>query len=198
MCRVRTKSKREASSQNLTLKTSHMLNISYNFLNGFELISKMTRGPSHSAEIRWSVEKSHVCPLHTLTSPATATLTRWGWKAIQLMVPIRWPRNPSWYLMVLSVSPLSLYTLIDWPTIPLHTQPRQQQSPTGKKSHHCLPVQNNCPCVQQTGPLFFNSTIKETKIQWLVHCAIQQQVMWYSNKKPWQNATISNSEQILK
>ena len=61
MCRVRTRSKREASSQNLTRKTSHMLNISYNFLNGFELISKMTCGTSQSAEIRRSAEKSHVC-----------------------------------------------------------------------------------------------------------------------------------------
>ena len=61
MCRVRTRSKHEASSQNLTRKTSHMLNIPYNFLNGFELISKMTRGTSQSAEIRRSAEKSHVC-----------------------------------------------------------------------------------------------------------------------------------------
>ena len=60
MCRVRTRSKREASSQNLTWKTSHMLNIPYNFLNGFELISKMTRGTSQSAEIRRLAEKSHV------------------------------------------------------------------------------------------------------------------------------------------
>ena len=60
MCRVRTRSKREASSQNLTRKTSHMLNIPYNFLNGFELISKMTCGTSQSAEIRRSAEKSHV------------------------------------------------------------------------------------------------------------------------------------------
>ena len=60
MCHVRTRSKREASLQNLTRKTSHMLNIPYNFLNGFELISKMTRGTSQSAEIRQSAEKSHV------------------------------------------------------------------------------------------------------------------------------------------
>ena len=51
----------EASLQNLTRKTSHMLNIPYNFLNGFELISKMIRGTSQSAEIRQSAEKSHVC-----------------------------------------------------------------------------------------------------------------------------------------
>ena len=63
MCRVRTRSKREASSQNLTRKTSHMLNIPYNFLNGFELISKMTRGTSQSAEIRRLAEKSHVCSI---------------------------------------------------------------------------------------------------------------------------------------
>ena len=44
-------------------KTSHMLNVPYNFLNGFELISKMTRGASQSAEIRRSAEKSHVCKL---------------------------------------------------------------------------------------------------------------------------------------
>ena len=37
-----------------------MLNVPYNFLNGFELISKMTRGASQSAEIRRSAEKSHV------------------------------------------------------------------------------------------------------------------------------------------
>ena len=61
MCRIRTRSKREASSQNLTRKTSHTLNVPYNFLNGFELISKMTRGASQSAEIRRSAEKSHVC-----------------------------------------------------------------------------------------------------------------------------------------
>ena len=60
MCRVRTRSKREASSQNLSWKISNMLNIPYNFLNGFELISKMTRGTSQSAEIRRSAEKSHV------------------------------------------------------------------------------------------------------------------------------------------
>ena len=60
MCCVRTRSQREASSQNLTRKTSHMLNIPYTFLNRFELISKMTRGASHSAEIRRSAEKSHV------------------------------------------------------------------------------------------------------------------------------------------
>ena len=60
MCCVRTRSKREASSQNLTLKTSHMLNIPYSFLNGFELISKMTCGASQSAEICRSAEKSHV------------------------------------------------------------------------------------------------------------------------------------------
>ena len=60
MCRVRTRSKREASSQNLTRKTSHMLNIPYNFLNGFELISKVTCGTSQSAEIRRLAEKSHV------------------------------------------------------------------------------------------------------------------------------------------
>ena len=36
-----------------------MLNVPYNFLNGFELISKMTRGASQSAEIRRSAEKSH-------------------------------------------------------------------------------------------------------------------------------------------
>ena len=60
MCRVRTRSKREASSQNMTRKTSHMLNIPYNFLNGFELISKLTCGTSQSAEIRRSAEKSHV------------------------------------------------------------------------------------------------------------------------------------------
>ena len=69
MCPVRTRSKREASSQNLTRKTSHMLNIPYNFLNGFELISKMTNGTSQSAEIRRSAEKSHVWdipqPSHT-------------------------------------------------------------------------------------------------------------------------------------
>ena len=59
MCRVRTRSKRAASSQNLTRKTSHMLNVPYNFLNGFELISKMTPGTSKSAEIRRSAEKSH-------------------------------------------------------------------------------------------------------------------------------------------
>ena len=41
-----------------------MLNIPYNFLNGFELISKMTRGASQSAEIRWSAEKSHVWSLY--------------------------------------------------------------------------------------------------------------------------------------
>ena len=63
MCHVRTRSKREASSQNLTRKTSHMLNIPYNFLNGFELISKMTRGTSQSAEIRRLAEKSHACNL---------------------------------------------------------------------------------------------------------------------------------------
>ena len=55
-----TRSKREASSQNLTRKTFPMLNIPYNFLNGFELISKMTCGISQSAEIRRSAEKSHV------------------------------------------------------------------------------------------------------------------------------------------
>ena len=60
MCRVRTRSKREASSQNSTWKISHMLNIPYNFLNGFELISKMTRGTSQSTEIHRSAEKSHV------------------------------------------------------------------------------------------------------------------------------------------
>ena len=60
MCHVRTRSKREASSQNLTRKTSQMLNIPYNFLNGFEPISKMTRGTSQSAEIRRLAEKSHV------------------------------------------------------------------------------------------------------------------------------------------
>ena len=60
MCHVRTRSKCEASSQNLTRKTSHMLNIPYNFLNGFELISKMTSGTSQLAEIRRSTEKSHV------------------------------------------------------------------------------------------------------------------------------------------
>ena len=70
MCRVRTRSKREASSQNLTRKTSHMLNILYNFLNGFELISKMTRGTSQSAEIRRSAEKSHVCSKKIQESPA--------------------------------------------------------------------------------------------------------------------------------
>ena len=64
MCRVRTRSKREASLQNLTRNTSHMLNIPYNFLNGFELISKMTRGTSQSAEIHRSAEKSHVCIQH--------------------------------------------------------------------------------------------------------------------------------------
>ena len=71
MCRVRTRSKREASSQNLTRKTSHMLKIPYNFLNGFELISKMTCGTSQSAEIRRSAEKSHVWALqkhHSLSS----------------------------------------------------------------------------------------------------------------------------------
>ena len=57
MCRVRTRPKREASSQNLTRKTSHMLSIPHNFLNGFELISKITRGTSQSAEIRRSAEK---------------------------------------------------------------------------------------------------------------------------------------------
>ena len=51
MCRVRTRLKREASSQHLTRKTSHMLNIPHNFFNGFELISKMTRATSQSAEI---------------------------------------------------------------------------------------------------------------------------------------------------
>ena len=51
MCCVRTRSKHEASSQNLTRKTSHLLNIPYNFLNGFDLISKMTRGTSQSVEI---------------------------------------------------------------------------------------------------------------------------------------------------
>ena len=63
MCRVRTRtrSKCEASSQNLTRKISHMLNIPYNFLNGFELISKMTCETSQSAEICRSAEKSHVC-----------------------------------------------------------------------------------------------------------------------------------------
>ena len=66
MCRVRTRSKRKASSQNLTRKTSHMLNIPYNFLNGFELISKMTCGPSKSAEIRRSAEKSHVWYIHLI------------------------------------------------------------------------------------------------------------------------------------
>ena len=60
MCCVRTRSKREASSQNLTQKTSHMLNVPYNFLNGFELISKMIRGTSQLAEICRSAEKSHV------------------------------------------------------------------------------------------------------------------------------------------
>ena len=63
MCCVRTRSECEASSQNLTRKTSHMLNIPYNFLNRFELISKMTCGASQSAEIRRLVEKSHVCRL---------------------------------------------------------------------------------------------------------------------------------------
>ena len=65
MCRVRTRSKREASSQNLTRKTSHMLNIPYNFLNRFELISKMTRGTSQSAEIHRLAEKSHVWKVET-------------------------------------------------------------------------------------------------------------------------------------
>ena len=65
MCRVRTRSKREASSQTWTRKTSHMLNIPYNFLNGFELISKMTRRTSQSAEIRRSAEKSHVWYIDT-------------------------------------------------------------------------------------------------------------------------------------
>ena len=46
MCCVRTRSKHKASSQNSTRKTSHMLNIPYNFLNGFERISKMTCGTS--------------------------------------------------------------------------------------------------------------------------------------------------------
>ena len=83
MCRVRTRSKREASSQNLTRKTSHMLNIPYNFLNGFELISKMTRGTFQSAEIRRSAEKSHVwcmcvrmhAHMHPSPSPHTHTPT---------------------------------------------------------------------------------------------------------------------------
>ena len=44
-CRVRMRSKRKASLQNLTRKISHMLNIPYNFLNGFELISKRPVGP---------------------------------------------------------------------------------------------------------------------------------------------------------
>ena len=65
MCCVRTRSKREASSQNLTRKTSHILNIHCNFLNGFELISKMTRGTSESAEIPclcWAgIAQSTVC-----------------------------------------------------------------------------------------------------------------------------------------
>ena len=73
MCRVRTRSKREARSQNLTRKTSHMLNIPYNFLNGFELISKMTRGTSKSAEIRRSAEKSHVCL--TIITPLSRLLS---------------------------------------------------------------------------------------------------------------------------
>ena len=83
MCRVRTRSKCEASSQNLTRKTSHMLNIPYNFLNGFELISKMTPGTSQSAEIRQSAEKSHVWVfehwkyLIFLYSKAYTTFTSW-------------------------------------------------------------------------------------------------------------------------
>ena len=67
MCRVRTRSKREASSQILTRKTSHMLIMPYNFLNGFELISKMTRGTSQSAEIHRSAEKSHACRVLAFT-----------------------------------------------------------------------------------------------------------------------------------
>ena len=49
---VRTILQHEASSQNLTQKTSHMLNIPYTFLNGSELISKMTCGAPQLAEIR--------------------------------------------------------------------------------------------------------------------------------------------------
>ena len=45
---------------NLSWKTSHMLNIPYNFLNRFELISKMTRETSQSTEIRRLAQKSHV------------------------------------------------------------------------------------------------------------------------------------------
>ena len=78
MCRIRTRSKREASSQNLTRKTSHMLNIPYHFLNGFELISKMTRGSSQSEEICQSTEKSHVWywQLDNRTSAAVLPLLR--------------------------------------------------------------------------------------------------------------------------
>ena len=47
-----------ASSQNLSRKISHMLIIPYNFLNGFELISKMTCGTSQSAEIRRLAENA--------------------------------------------------------------------------------------------------------------------------------------------
>ena len=43
-----------------------MLNIPYNFLNGFELISKMTRGTFQSPEIRRLAEKSHVCDFSDL------------------------------------------------------------------------------------------------------------------------------------
>ena len=61
---VRMRLKLETSSGNLTQKTSHMSNIPYHFLNGFELISKMTSGDSQLVEICRSTEKSHVCNLY--------------------------------------------------------------------------------------------------------------------------------------
>ena len=98
MCHVRTRLKCEASLQNWTQKTSHMFNIPYNFLNGFELISKMTRGSSQLAEIRrsaWKIPcltiwmKSHCLPalLSHEWSPSIPwsswnhpRLSWWGWR----------------------------------------------------------------------------------------------------------------------
>lgn len=45
--------------------------------------------------------------------------TLYGWNARQLAAPILCPRNPSWYLMVLRLSPDVLYTPMNWLGEPL-------------------------------------------------------------------------------
>jgi len=66
--------------------------------------------------------------METIESVAPAArIKRYGWNARHDTGPIRWPRNPSWYLMRLSSLPSSVETLIFWFWMPLFHQDKARQ-----------------------------------------------------------------------